>query len=50
MLLKKRGVSSKQRVLEMLERRLPKSHPKTTYYQEMLNRTRAGYAGEQRVD
>lgn len=50
MLLKKREVSSKQRVLEMLERRLPKSHAKTTYYQEMLNRTRAGDAGEQRVD
>lgn len=50
MLLKKREVSSKQLILEMLERRLPKSHPKTTYYQDMLNRTRAGYAGEQRVD
>ncbi|MFJ3391120.1 MULTISPECIES: nuclease-related domain-containing protein [unclassified Lysinibacillus] len=50
MLLKKREVSSKQLTLEMLERRLPKSHPKTTYYQDMLNRTRAGYAGEQRVD
>ncbi|MFJ6209291.1 nuclease-related domain-containing protein [Lysinibacillus sp. NPDC092081] len=50
MLLKKREVSSKQITLEMLERRLPKSHPKSTYYQEMLNRTRAGYAGEQRVD
>ncbi|MFF2179151.1 nuclease-related domain-containing protein [Lysinibacillus sp. NPDC058147] len=50
MLLKKREVSSKQLTLEMLERRLPKSHPKFTYYQEMLNRTRAGYAGEQRVD
>ncbi|KOS61756.1 NERD domain-containing protein [Lysinibacillus agricola] len=50
MLLKKRKVSSKQLILEMIERRLPKSHPKSTYYQEMLNRTRAGYAGEQRVD
>lgn len=50
MLLKKREVSSKQLTLEMIERRLPKSHPKSTYYQEMLNRTRAGYAGEQRVD
>ncbi|KOP77916.1 hypothetical protein AMS59_14880 [Lysinibacillus sp. FJAT-14745] len=50
MLLKKREVSSKQLALEMLGRRLPKSHPKSTYYQEMLNRTRAGYAGEQRVD
>ncbi|WP_370048184.1 nuclease-related domain-containing protein [Lysinibacillus sp. RC79] len=50
MLLKKREVSLKQLTLEMLERRLPKSHPKSTYYQEMLNRTRAGYAGEQRVD
>lgn len=50
MLLKKREISSKQLILEMLERRLPKSHPKSTYYQEMLNRTRAGYAGEQRVD
>ncbi|MFT9817367.1 nuclease-related domain-containing protein [Lysinibacillus sp. NPDC056185] len=50
MILKKREVSSKQLTLEMIERRLPKSHPKSTYYQEMLNRTRAGYAGEQRVD
>ena len=50
MLLKKREVSSKQRVLEMVERRLPKSHAKYDYFQEMLRRTRAGYAGEQRVD
>ncbi|MGA3673828.1 nuclease-related domain-containing protein [Lysinibacillus agricola] len=50
MLLKKREVSSKQRVLEMIERRLPKSHAKYDYFQEMLRRTRAGYAGEQRVD
>lgn len=50
MLLKKREVSSKQRVLEMVERRLQKSHAKYDYFQEMLRRTRAGYAGEQRVD
>ncbi|WP_185903496.1 nuclease-related domain-containing protein [Lysinibacillus sphaericus] len=50
MLLKKRGVSSKQRVLEMIERRLPKSHTKYDYFQEMLGRTKAGIAGEQRVD
>ncbi|WP_223554440.1 nuclease-related domain-containing protein [Lysinibacillus sphaericus] len=50
MLLKKREVSSKKRVLEMIERRLPKSHAKYDYFQEMLRRTRAGYAGEQRVD
>ncbi|MGE7114770.1 nuclease-related domain-containing protein [Lysinibacillus sp. NPDC047702] len=50
MLLKKREVSSKQRMLEMIERRLPKSHTKYTYYQDMLNRIKAGYAGEQRVD
>jgi len=49
-LLKRREVSLKQLTLEMLERRLLKSHPKSTYYQEMLSRTRAGYAGEQRVD
>ncbi|MGE7942449.1 NERD domain-containing protein [Lysinibacillus xylanilyticus] len=50
MLLKKREVSSKKRVLEMIERRLPKSHAKYDYFQEMLRRTGAGYAGEQRVD
>ncbi|WP_170938866.1 MULTISPECIES: nuclease-related domain-containing protein [unclassified Lysinibacillus] len=50
MLLKKREVSSKQRVLEMIERRLPKSHAKYYYFQEMLGRTRAGIVGEQRVD
>ncbi|MFJ7731303.1 hypothetical protein ACIQXF_05340 [Lysinibacillus sp. NPDC097231] len=50
MLLKKREVSSKQRMLEMIERRLPKSHAKYDYFQEMLRRTKAGYAGEKRVD
>lgn len=50
MLLKKREVSTKQRVLEMLERRLPQAHTKYIYYQDMLNRIKAGYAGEQRVD
>jgi len=50
MLLKKREVSSKQRVLEMIERRLPKSHAKYDYFQEMLGRTKAGIFGEQRVD
>jgi len=49
-LLKKREVSSKQRMLEMIERRLSKSHAKYDYFQEMLRRTRAGYAGEKRVD
>ncbi len=34
----------------MLERRLPKAHTKYIYYQDMLNRTKAGYAGERRVD
>jgi len=50
MLLKKREVSTKQRILEMLERRLPKAHTKYFYFQDMLNRTKAGYAGERRVD
>ncbi|MDM5246294.1 nuclease-related domain-containing protein [Lysinibacillus sp. G4S2] len=50
LLKKKREVSSKQRVLEMIERRLPKSHVKYDYFQEMLGRTKAGIAGEQRVD
>ncbi|MFB7158402.1 nuclease-related domain-containing protein [Lysinibacillus sp. NPDC056232] len=50
MLLKKREVSSKQLVLEMIERRLSKSHAKYDYFQEMLGRTKAGIVGEQRVD
>ncbi|QDQ01202.1 NERD domain-containing protein [Lysinibacillus fusiformis] len=50
MLLKQREISSKQLMLEMIERRLPKSHSKYAYFQEVLNRTQAGFAGEQRVD
>ncbi|MGN4126796.1 nuclease-related domain-containing protein [Lysinibacillus sphaericus] len=50
MLLKQRAKSSKQLMLEMIERRLSKSHAKYTYFHEQLNRTQAGFAGEQRVD
>jgi len=37
-------------MLEIIKRRLSKSHVKYDYFQEMLRRTRAGYAGERRVD
>jgi len=50
MLLKMREVSSKQQMLEMINRRLSKSHAKYDYFQEMLRRTKAGCAGEKRVD
>lgn len=50
MLLKMREVSSKQQMLEIINRRLSKSHAKYDYFQEMLRRTKAGYAGEKRVD
>lgn len=50
MILKKRGISSKQLLLEVIERRACQLHADLTYYQELLKRTRAGVAGELRVD
>ncbi|KOY83995.1 NERD domain-containing protein [Lysinibacillus macroides] len=50
MFVKQREKSFKQLVLEALDRRLPKNHTRYEYFQEMLRRVRAGYAGEQHVD
>ncbi|MEG0258364.1 MAG: nuclease-related domain-containing protein [Lysinibacillus sp.] len=50
MLLIKREVSHKQQVLEAIIRRLPAKDANYVYFEEMLRRTRAGLAGEQRVD
>ena len=50
MLLMNREISHKQLILETIVRRVPITHQDYGYYNEILRRGKAGFAGEQHVD
>lgn len=50
MLVMEREISHKQTVLETIARRMPSTDQDFHFYQEMLRRVKAGFAGEQLVD